>query len=79
MFDHNNRVTHIAQLFQTADKTLVIALVQADRRLIQYIQHIHQPAAYLRGQSDTLTLAAGQALTATTQTQITQSDCLHEP
>ena len=30
MLDHNHRVTHIAELLQRVNKTLIITLVQAD-------------------------------------------------
>ena len=42
MLHHNDGVANVAQFLQRVYQALVVALVQADTRLIQYIQHIHQ-------------------------------------
>ena len=60
------------------DKPQIIALVQSDARLIQYIQHVHQLRAYLRSQPDTLAFAAGEADGAAVQRQIIQSHIQQE-
>ena len=46
---------------QRLDQPMVVALVQADRRLVEDVQHAHQPGADLRRQPDPLRLAAGRA------------------
>ena len=61
MFDHNNGIADIAQAVKSFEQTVVIALVQADRRFVQNIQHAGQPRTNLRRQADTLRLAAGQS------------------
>ena len=42
MLHHNDGVANVTQFLQRVYQALVVALVQADTRLIQYIQHIHQ-------------------------------------
>ena len=79
MFDYDDRVPHVPQLFEAPNQAFVIALVQTYRWFVQNIEHVDEPAAYLRGQTDTLALAAAEALAAPAQTQITQSHRLHEP
>ena len=39
---HNHRVADVAQLFQTGDEALVVALVQADARLVEDIEHVDE-------------------------------------
>ena len=78
MLHHNHGITHIAQLLQRMDKPQIIALVQSNARLIQYIQHVHQLRAYLRSQPDTLAFAAGEADGAAVQRQIIQSHIQQE-
>ena len=39
---------------------VVVALVEADRRLVEHVEHADQPRADLGGQPDALRLAAGE-------------------
>src|SRR6185437_7942875 len=52
----------------------VVALVQADRRLVQHIEHAGQPRADLRGQPNALALAAGERARRARQRQIIEAD-----
>ena len=60
VLDHDHRVAEVAQPLERADQSLVVALVQADRRLVEDVEHAHERRADLRGQPDPLRLAAGQ-------------------
>ena len=73
VFYDDHRVAQVAQLLQRRDEPLVVALVQSDAGLIQNIEHVHQLTAYLRRQTDTLTLAARQRCRLAVQCQIVQS------
>ena len=57
VFHYDDRVSDVAQLLQRVDEPLVVALVQADARLVEDVEHVHQLRANLRGQTDALTLA----------------------
>ena len=78
MLDDNHAVAHVAQLLERINKPLVITLMQTNTRLIEDIQHIHQPAAHLRCQADTLTLAARQTVRRPRKRQVRQSHVQHK-
>ena len=60
VLDDDHRVAEVAQAHQGVDELAVVALVQADRRLVEHVEHADQPAADLAGQPDALRLAAGE-------------------
>ena len=72
MLDDDHRVARVAQLFETADQPLVVALVQADRRLVEDVEHVDELRPDLRGEADALALAARQRARRTRQRQVTQ-------
>ncbi|VAU68739.1 Uncharacterised protein [Klebsiella pneumoniae] len=39
VLDHDYRVAEVTQVNQRAEQAFVVALVQADRRLIQHVHH----------------------------------------
>src|SRR5882724_10918872 len=43
VFDHDDRVAEIAQVDERVEQTLVVALVQSDRRLIENVHDADQP------------------------------------
>ena len=59
---HNHGITEIAQMDKCTQQALVIALVQADRRLVQYIHHANQARTNLARQTDTLGFTARKRL-----------------
>ena len=58
MFDDDQRVAKVAQPLHRRDELVVVALVQADARFVQHIEHAGQRAADLGGQPDALAFAA---------------------
>jgi hypothetical protein len=62
MLDHDHRVAQVAQAGEGAEQAFVVALVQADRRLVEHVHHADQAGADLAGQADALRLAAGQGV-----------------
>ena len=60
MLDDDHGISQIAQPPQRADQPVVVALVQADARLVQHIQHTGQARTDLRRKPDALRLAAGE-------------------
>ncbi len=74
MFDHQNRVSQVAQTFQDADQTMRVARVQADRRLIQNIERAYQMRAERCCQLDALRLAAREGRGESIERQIIQTD-----
>lgn len=60
VLDDDERVAHVAQPDQGLDQPVVVALVQADGRLVQDVQDADEAGADLGGQADALGLAAGE-------------------
>ena len=73
VLDDDHRVAQVAQPHEGLDQALVVALVQADRRLVEDVQHADQPAADLRGEADALRLAAGQRGRVAIQRQVVEA------
>ena len=78
MLHHDQRVAQIAQLAQGREQLRVVALVQADARLIQNIEHAHQGGADLRGEPDALRFAAGERARRAAEREIIQPDACQE-
>ena len=60
VFDNDNGIAEVAQLFKGGEQTVVIALVQADAWLVEHVEHAGQARADLRGEPDALRFAAGE-------------------
>ena len=60
VLDDDQRVAEVAQPDQGLDQPAVVALVQADGRLVEDVEHADQAGADLGGQPDPLRLAAGE-------------------
>ena len=73
VFHHQHGVAEIAQVRQRSEQPGVVALVQADGRLVQDVHHAHQPGADLAGQTDALRLATGERVGTAVQGQIVQA------
>ncbi len=74
VLDDDHRVAQVAQPLEGLEQTVVVALVQADRRLVEDIHHPHQAGADLAGQTNALGLAAGQRLGAALEVEIVEPD-----
>ena len=59
---------------QRADQASVVALVQADARLVEDVEHAHQARADLRRQADALRLAAGERVGGAVDRQVVEAD-----
>ena len=60
VLDHDHGVAEVAQALERLQEAGVVALVQADRGLVQHIEHAGEAGADLRGEADALALAAGE-------------------
>ena len=78
VLDHDHRVADVAQVLERLEQPRVVALVQADRRLVQHVEHAGQAGADLRGQADALALAARQRAGGARQRQIVEADVVQE-
>ena len=64
----------VAEVSERAQQAGVVALVQADRRLVQDVHDAHEPGPDLACETDALGLAAGQRLGAPVQGEVVQAD-----
>ena len=60
VLDDENGVAERLEAAQRAEQALVVALMQADARLVEHVEHARQPRADLRREPDALALAAGE-------------------
>jgi hypothetical protein len=60
VLDHQHGVSHVAKLGERRQEPPVVALMQADGRLVEDVEDPHQRRADLGGQPDPLPLAAGK-------------------
>ena len=79
VLDDDDGVAEIAQARQRRQQLAVVALVQADRRLVEHVQHAGQVRADLRRQPDALPFAARQRRGAAAERQIADADVVQEP
>src|SRR5690348_12920697 len=70
----NDRVAEVAQPLQGFQQTRIVALVQADRRLIEHIKHAGQARADLRSKTNALAFAAGERARCTREGEIIKPD-----
>ena len=74
VLDDQHRIAQLAQLFQGLNEPVVVALVQADRGLIQNVEHAAQPGADLRGQADALPFATAERGGVAVQREVSEAD-----
>ena len=75
---HNHGITEIAQMDKCTQQALVIALVQADRRLVQYIHNTNQARTNLARQTNTLGFTARKRFCRAGKCQVIQADVNEE-
>ena len=79
VLDDEDRVAEVAQPGQRRDELGVVALVEADRRLVEDVQDAHQRRADLGREADPLRLAARQRHARPVEGQVVEPDVDEEP
>ena len=79
VLDDDDRVADVAEPLEGGDQAVVVAGVEADRGLIEDVEHPDQPRADLAGQPDPLRLAAGERRRGAVERQVVQADVGQEP
>ena len=74
VLDDDEGIADVAQRFQGVDELVVVALMEADARLVQDIKDAHQRGADLCCEADALCLAARKRARATGEGQIIEAD-----
>ena len=78
VLDDDHAVAEVAQVLQRVEQPVVVALVQADRRLVEHVHHAGQARADLRREADALRLAAGQRFRRAVERQVVEADVVQE-
>ena len=79
MLHHQHGVAEVAQLLECREEARVVALMQADRGLIEDVEHADEPAADLGGQPDALGFAARERRGGPIECQIIEPHVDQEP
>ena len=74
VLDDDHRVAEVAQLLERREQPRVVALVQADRRLVEDVEHADEPRSDLRRQPNALRLAARERLGGAAEREIVEPD-----
>ena len=78
VLDHDQGVAEVLEPDQGLDQPVVVALVQADARLVEHVEHAHEAGADLGGQPDALRLAAGQRGRGPVEREVVEPDVEQE-
>ncbi len=60
VFNHEHGVAEVAQVFERGEQAVVVAMMQADGRLVEHVENAAQLGSDLRGQPDALAFSAGE-------------------
>ena len=74
VLDDDHRVADVAQALERRDHLHVVLRMQPDARLVEHVEHAHEPRADLRREPDALRLAAGERARAAVEVQIVEAD-----
>ena len=78
VLDDEHGVAEVAQAHERVEQSLVVALVQPDRRLVQDVHDADQPGADLAREPDALRLAARERLRAAIEREVIEADVAQE-
>src|SRR5207244_7332746 len=74
VLDDDHAVAEIAELSEQCQESRIVARVEADRRLVQDVEHAHQARADLCRQADALSLAARERRGTPVARQVLEAD-----
>ena len=78
VLDDDHGVADVAQPLQRLEQPRIVALVQADRGLVEHVEHAGQARADLAREPDALALAARQRAGIAAQRQVVEADIVEE-
>ncbi len=78
MLDDYDRVAEVAQALERFEQPVVVALVEADTRLVEHVEHARQPAADLAGEANALALAAAERAAGAVEVEVIEPDVVEE-
>src|SRR5690606_3077982 len=78
MLNDDDGIAKIAKVFERVEEAGIVALVQADRRLVQNVEDAGEPGADLRGKTDALAFTAGQGARVPRKREIVEANVIKE-
>ncbi len=78
VLDHDHRVSEVSESLQCLYQPRVVALVQADGRLIEHVHHAGEPGADLARQSNPLGLSTREGIGRAREREIVQAHVVQE-
>src|SRR3712207_5064268 len=78
MLDDDDGVAEIAQALQSDEEAVVVALVEADRGLVEDVEDAGEAGADLAGEADALAFAAGEGAGGAVEVQVIEADIVEE-
>src|SRR5437763_12775104 len=78
MLDHEHRVAEAAEALERLEEAIVVLLVEADRGLVEDVEHARESAADLAGEADALALAARQGAAGAVEVEIIEAYIVEE-
>ena len=78
VLDDDEGVAEVLEADEGLDQPLVVALVQADRRLVEDVEHAHEPGADLGREADALRLTARQRPAGSIEGEVVEADVEQE-
>src|SRR3954451_21419282 len=78
MLDHEHGVAEAAEALERLEQAVVVLLVEADRGLVEDVEHAREAAADLAGEADALGLAAAQRAAGAVEVEVVEADIVEE-
>src|SRR5437763_16227836 len=78
MLDHEHRVAEAAEALERLEQAVVVLLVEADRGLVEDVEHAREAAADLRREADALAFAAGEGAAGAVEVEVIEPDIVQE-
>ena len=75
---HHDRVALIAESLERPEEFDVVAGMEADRRLVEHVEHAREPRTDLRGEPDPLAFAPGERRRLAVEGEVAEADLIEE-
>ena len=78
MFDDQDGVAEVAEVFECVNETLIVALVEADGGFVENVEYAAETGADLGGEADALAFAAGEGSGGAGEGEVAEADGVEE-
>src|SRR3954451_979059 len=78
MLDHQHGVAEAAQALERLEQAVVVLLVEADRGLVEDVEHAGEAAADLACEADALGFAAREGAAGAIEVEVIEADIVQE-